>query len=103
MKFRILCGLLFMLLAAFTFTAAAQEKVRYSIDSSMSKLEINVYKEGLFKAFAHDHLVAAKDILGLVQLDAQKIENSSVSLTIKTASLSVVDPGESDKDRRDVQ
>jgi polyisoprenoid-binding protein YceI len=83
--------------------AAPQEKAAYSIDSAQSKLEIHVYKEGMFKAFGHDHLIGAKEISGRVQFDTQRIENSEVRLKISTKSLTVVDPGESEKDRRDVQ
>lgn len=83
--------------------AAAQEKATYSIDGKQSKLEIHVSKEGAFKAFGHDHLIAAKEITGEARFDAQKIEASSVRLQIAAKSLAVVDPGESEKDRRDVQ
>src|ERR1700687_457261 len=86
-----------------TFTGAAQEKAQYSIDPSMSSLSINVYKAGVFKAFGHDHLIVARGISGSVQFDAPKIENSSVRLKVATKSLTVVDPGESEKDRSDVQ
>src|SRR2546430_8635521 len=83
--------------------ASAQEKAAYSIDAAKSKLEIHVYKEGTFKMFGHDHLVAAKQISGEVRFDPQKIENSAVRLKIETKSITVVDPGESEKDRREVQ
>jgi polyisoprenoid-binding protein YceI len=82
---------------------AAQERTAYSIDTAQSKLEIHVYKEGAFKVFGHDHLIVAKDISGEAQFDAQKIDDSKVSLRITTRSLTVVDPGESEKDRREVQ
>lgn len=90
-----------LLLAALAM--AAREKTAYSIDGGHSKLEIHVGKEGAFKAFSHDHLIAAKEISGEAQFDAQKIEASSVRLQIPTKSLTVVDPGESEKDRKDVQ
>lgn len=86
-----------------TAVSPAERKSAYSILPAKSKLEINVYKEGLFKAFGHDHLVAAGQISGQVQYDAQKIEDSSVQLKIAANSLSVVDPGDSEKDRQDVQ
>jgi polyisoprenoid-binding protein YceI len=101
MKLSIACALAGSMLLA--FGTAAQEKTEYSIDNTMSKLEINVYKAGLFKAFGHDHLIAAGEISGRVQLDAQKLENSSVLLKVGAKSLTVVDPGESEKDRHDVQ
>lgn len=52
----------------------------YSINSADSKVEIHVYKEGVFKAFGHDHVIAAKDISGDVQFEKEKIEESSVQL-----------------------
>jgi polyisoprenoid-binding protein YceI len=84
-------------------TVIAQGSAPYSIDPAQSKLEIHVYKEGVFKAFGHDHLIAAKQLSGQVQLDPQKIDQSSVRLHVPAKSLTVVDPGESEKDRRDVQ
>lgn len=93
-----LAGLLLSGLAA-----TAQEKAEYSINQTNSKLEINVYKAGAFKAFGHDHLIAAREISGQVQFDARKIENSSVRLKVGTKSLTAIDPGESEKDRRVVQ
>lgn len=101
MRWRMTTGAAGLLLVA--LGASAQEKTAYSIAAGQSKLEIHVYKEGLFKAFGHDHLIAAKEISGEVQFDAQKIADSTVRLQIATKSLTVVDPGESEKDRQDVQ
>jgi polyisoprenoid-binding protein YceI len=84
-------------------SAAAQGRASYSLDSQQSKMEIHVSKEGTFKAFGHDHLIGAKQISGQVQFDPEKIEQCSVHLRIPTKSMTVVDPGESEKDRRDVQ
>ena len=81
----------------------AEEKPNYSVDATHSRVEINVYKEGVFKAFGHDHVIAAKEVSGRVQFDAEKIEQSTVSLKIPTKSITVIDPGESEKDRHDVQ
>jgi polyisoprenoid-binding protein YceI len=101
MKMCLACTLLVLLQSA--FVTAAQDKTEYSIDDAKSKLEINVYKEGLFKAFGHDHLIAARKVSGSVQFDPQMIENSSVRLKVGARSLTAIDPGESEKDRRDVQ
>lgn len=75
----------------------------YSFDATNSKLEIDVYKEGLFKAFGHGHLVSAGEFSGQVLFDAGKIENSSVTLRVPVKALTVLDPGESAKDRQSVQ
>ncbi len=82
---------------------AAQEKAEYSIDSAESKLEINVYKEGVFKAFGHNHRIIAKQMSGGVQFDPKKIESSAVNLKVETKSLTVSPQGEPEKDRQDVQ
>ena len=101
MRWRMVAGPAALLLAALGSTA--QDKSTYSIVGAQSKLEIHVSKEGAFKAFGHDHLIAAKEISGEARFDAGKIEDSSVHLQIATKSLGVVDPGESEKDRKDVQ
>jgi polyisoprenoid-binding protein YceI len=93
-------GAALLLIAGATF---AGERANYSIDGTRSKMEIKVYKEGVFKAFGHDHILAAKGLSGQVQFDPEKIDHSTVRLKIPTKSITVVDPGESEKDRREVQ
>ena len=83
--------------------ALGAQSNRYSVDSEQSKMEIHVSKEGAFKVFGHDHLIAAKQVSGQAQFDPQKVDNSTVTLRIPTKSLTVVDPGESEKDRQEVQ
>jgi polyisoprenoid-binding protein YceI len=80
-----------------------QQSANYSIDAQQSKVEIHVGKEGAFKAFGHDHLISAGQVSGQAQFDPQKIDQSSVTLRIPMKSVTVVDPGESEKDRQDVQ
>jgi polyisoprenoid-binding protein YceI len=101
MKLRFACTLVFLL--PVVSVTRAQQTARYSIDPGMSKLEINAYREGLLKAFGHDHLIEAKEVSASVEFDAKKIENSSVRLTVEAKSLTAIDPGESEKDRREVQ
>src|SRR5215471_1795064 len=93
----------FFVSAGMSAFSAADSPVRYSIDSQKSKIEIQVAREGFLKAFGHDHLVSAPQFSGEVRVDQAKLEESSVNLTIDAKSLTVVDPGESDKDRKDVQ
>lgn len=90
-------------LLAIATATHAQEKANYSVDAARSKIVINVSKEGAFKAFGHDHVVDAKEISGQVQFDPQRIQESTVRLRIPTKAITVVDPGESDKDRHEVQ
>ena len=46
-----------------------QPQTTYEIDSARSTMQIDVYKEGFFKAFGHDHLVATKEPSGRVAFD----------------------------------
>jgi polyisoprenoid-binding protein YceI len=85
------------------FSAFAQGSASYSIDPQQSKMEIHVGKEGAFKAFGHDHLIEAKQVSGQAQFDPQNIDQSSVRLQVPTKSITVIDPGESEKDRKEVQ
>lgn len=95
-------------LFAFFFAAAgpafsADARTTYKIDSAKSKVEIHVAKDGFLKAFGHDHLVTATQFSGEVQVNSSKMEDSAVSFTADSAALKVVDPGESEKDRDEVQ
>lgn len=83
--------------------ARAPAQSTYTFDAKGSTLEVNLYREGFFKAFGHDHLIAAKEFTGTVQFDASHLENSSVMLRVATNSMTVVDPGEPEKDRSQVQ
>ncbi len=56
-----------------------------------------------WRSTGHDHLVAAKQVSGEAKFDAQKLDQSSVRLKIPTKSITVIDPGESEKDRKEVQ
>jgi polyisoprenoid-binding protein YceI len=96
--------MLFLMVPVSSWTVAqAGSGVAYAVDSEKSSLHISVYKEGLLKAFGHDHLISANKISGRVLFNEEMLEDSSADLTVEATSLSVIDPGESDKDRRKVQ
>lgn len=101
MKLRLASSICLFFLVA--LTAAAQQKSTYSVDGTASKIEISVFKEGLMKAFAHDHLIAAQHMSGQVQLVPAHIERSSVFLKINAESLTVMDADVSDRDRQEIQ
>lgn len=94
-----------VLVALITATAAAQPPsgAVYKIVAAASTIRVGVFKEGLFKAFGHDHLIAAKSFSGTVHFNADKVEESSLALDIEARSLTALDPGEAEKDRREVQ
>ena len=75
----------------------------YTLDRKQSKLEIHVFREGFLKAFGHDHVISATGLSGQIQLAQPNLTESSVTFVVETSSLVVVDPGESEKDRNQVQ
>ena len=92
----------FLVLAS-ALPARAQNRAAYSVDTKQSKIEIHVYREGLLKAFGHDHQIMATDFSGTAQLVEPDASASSVTLVVETKSLVVLDPGENEKDRKEVQ
>ena len=96
-------GILVIAVWASAWNAGAQEKATYAVDPAKSRIEIHVDKEGFFSVFGHDHLITAKEFSGEARLDPQKIDESWVTLAVAAKSLTVVDPGESEKDRAEVQ
>ena len=75
----------------------------YTLDRKQSKLEIHVFREGFLKAFGHDHVISATELSGQIQLAQPNLTESSVTFVVETSSLVVVDPGETEKDRNEVQ
>jgi polyisoprenoid-binding protein YceI len=75
----------------------------YKVNPDRSRMEVQVFRGGLLKTLGHEHRVAARTFSGMVNLDARKLQDSSVSLTIESNSLSVQDPGASEKDKREIQ
>lgn len=94
-------GVLFAFGALHAPPATAQST--YHFNASNSSIEVNVYKEGVFSAFGHNHIIRANDVSGTVQFDPNHVDNSSVALQVRAASLAVVDPDASASDRQQVQ
>src|SRR5215468_3094607 len=94
---------IFVTVGLVAFAAIADSSSRYSIDSQKSKIEIQVAREGFFKAFGHDHLVSATQFSGEIHVNQAKLEESSVTLNVDAKSLEVIDLGESEKDHKEVQ
>src|SRR5260221_899642 len=101
-KFSLTVPVFFLAIAA-SGTFSAETKIPHSIDSAKSKIEIQVAKDGFFKAFGHDHLVSTTHFSGSLRLAESKMEESFATFTAEATSLSVIDPGESEKDRIEVQ
>lgn len=65
--------------------------VTFRAEPARSEFTIELGKAGLLKAFGDDHLIRVTDYRCDVFLDEQDLGNSSVKITIPTASLKVVD------------
>jgi polyisoprenoid-binding protein YceI len=96
-------ALLFVPALASALSAPAQNRASYVVDAKQSKIEIHVYREGFLKAFGHDHQISVTEFSGKVQLSELDVSSSSVTFIVDAKSLVVVDPGESEKDRKEVQ
>jgi len=76
--------------------ASAQQ---HAIDTQKSTLTILVGKTGLFSGFGHEHEVSAAIHSGT----ADTGPHPAVEIHVNAAELRVIDKGESDKDRAEVQ
>ena len=93
----------FALALAFALPCRAQNHTTYVVDAKQSEIEIHVYREGFLKAFGHDHQISATEFSGKVRLAEPAESESSVTFAVEAKSLTVLDPGESEKDRKEVQ
>jgi polyisoprenoid-binding protein YceI len=71
----------------------------YAVDPAGSTLTFKAYKEGWFSSLGHDHTIAGREFAGAVRFDPARVEASSVTLTVKTASLDVLDPSADASDK----
>ena len=86
-----------------TSWAQPASPANFSIDPLRSRIEIRVFKGGLFAGLGHDHTVMAKHFSGSVRLDPESMRESSVKLNIDAGSLTVTDPDVSEKERSEIQ
>ena len=70
-----------------------------AIDLKQSKVTVRVFKSGLFRAFADDHVIEAPVAEGSLDDSA----TPTVRIAIDVRGMRVLDPGLSPKDRREVQ
>jgi hypothetical protein len=89
--------LIAILVGGTAFAARGQEADR-PIDAGRSTITVRVFKDGLFRAFADDHVIQAPLMDG--SLDEAK---PHVQIVFDASRLRVLDPSLSEKDRQDVQ
>ena len=81
----------------------AQDTEIYVVRPEESRFEIRVGKAGLFSVFGHEHLIEVRRFSGEVRFIASAPNESSVSLELDAASLTVVDPEVKADERAKVQ
>jgi len=91
---RILAPVALLTLGLTPVLASAQH---LAIDSAKSSVTIHVFKSGLFSGLAHDHTIQAPVATGNIDM-----QEKSVTLTFNVADMKVLDPGESDSKRKDI-
>jgi YceI-like protein len=87
-----------LLLAAVLATTPLRAESR-PIDAGRSALTVYVYKSGLFSAFADDHIIRAPIAAGSISVDSPR----AVEISVRSASLVVLDPKLPTDKRSDVQ
>lgn len=70
---------------------------RLAIDSAKSSVTVRVLKSGLFSGLAHDHTIQAPVATGNIDM-----QEKSVTLAFNVSDMKVLDPGESDSNRKDI-
>jgi|SRR6516164_2949542 len=86
-----------VVLIALGLTPTLSFAQRLDIDSTKSTFTLHVFKSGLFSALAHDHIIQAPVALGSIDTQA-----NSVELTFNVVDMKVLDPGETDSNRKDI-
>ncbi|HBP23625.1 MAG TPA: hypothetical protein DEA08_38345 [Planctomycetes bacterium] len=85
----LLCLLPLLLLAP---GAARAQAVDYVVDAKESELVVFLFKAGVARRFAHDHVVAATRFQGTLRYDPQQPTKTQVEVVAEAASLEPDDP-----------
>jgi polyisoprenoid-binding protein YceI len=84
-----------------TSMATSAATVRYEIDTRASQFTVQAFASGLIAAVAHSPKIAIRDWTGVIQVPSPTLEDASVQVRVKAASLEVLDEL-SDADRREI-
>lgn len=96
--------LLAALCAFLPLAAGAAEEARvYSIDSEASRVDVQVGTAGVLRGLGHDHLVRVTRVTGEVRYLPDDVGSSTVSFTVPTDGIRVVDPERDPESRSQVQ
>lgn len=79
----------------------AVNSARYRIDAGQSRFTVRAFAGGFLSALAHDHTISIREFEGDTDFTFGTVEPASLQMTIKAASLAVVDKI-SEKDRQKI-
>jgi polyisoprenoid-binding protein YceI len=81
-----------LLLPLLALDTKAARSVEYRLDPEASQLIVRVFKAGIGKALAHDHVVRAGEVRGVVRFDPEHAETAVIEISVEAASLRVDEP-----------
>ena len=91
-----LAGFVFAFTLRFSTSASAEQR---ALDTQQSTITVHVFKSGLFRAFADNHVIQAP----LAEGSLDDAGTPHVELVVQANQMRVLDPSLSPKDRNDVQ
>jgi polyisoprenoid-binding protein YceI len=81
---------------------ARADEATYRVVPEKSKLTFKAFRDGWFSSLGHDHVLGGRDFDGAVRFDPVKFEASSVTLSVRTNTLEVLDPGVDADDKKEI-
>ena len=81
---------------------ALEPAIRYRIDVATSRFTVRAFATGLFSSFGHNPTLAIRGYTGEATFVPSNLEQSSVRISVQSASLEVTDDV-SQKDRTDIE
>ena len=81
---------------------ATDTAVRYRIDVGMSRFTVRAFATGLFSSLGHNPTLAIRDYTGEANFVPSNPEQSSIRISVQSASLTVTDDV-SQKDRTEIE
>lgn len=86
--------MILLLTAILGANAQALSTAPYTVDQENSLVRISVYRSGLLKLFAHNHLVSTKVMTGKLEFDPPQFSKGKLSLVLPVASFEVDIPAQ---------
>lgn len=90
-------------LASPAAVVAQNATTTYIVDSESSRFTVRVGRAGFLKVFGHDHMIVVERYAGAIHWSKTAPSDSSFTLDVEAASLTVADDELSDEERRSVQ